>query len=138
MRHATSFILAASLMMASCLAQAEDRSSGNCGDLPTGSEQKQCAEIQFRAAADALKQVYGQALERASKADTRHAPSGDQKSSKAAVIESQQAWEAYRDAECRGVVGGGGGSGTMVWMLGCLAEKARARTQELKVPFDQR
>jgi uncharacterized protein YecT (DUF1311 family) len=54
------------------------------------------------------------------------------------VIESQQAREAYRDAECRGVVGRGGGSGTMVWVLGCLAEKVRARTQELEVPFEQR
>jgi uncharacterized protein YecT (DUF1311 family) len=138
MRRSANLLLAASLLMVSCQAQAEDRSPGNCADLPTGSEQKQCAEIQFREAADELKQVYGQALERAQKADARHAASSDQKSSKAAVIESQQAWEAYRDAECRGVVGRGGGSGTMVWVLGCLAEKARARTQELKVPYDQR
>jgi uncharacterized protein YecT (DUF1311 family) len=138
MRHSRSFILAASLLMASCLAQAQDRSSGNCEELPTGSEQKRCVELQFRATADELKQVYGQALERALKADTQRTPSGDQRSSKAAIIESQQAWEAYRDAECRGVVGRGHGSGTVVWVLGCLAEKNRGRTRELKVPYDQR
>jgi uncharacterized protein YecT (DUF1311 family) len=138
MRHPASFILTASLLLGSCLAQAEDRSSGTCGDLPTGSEQKQCAEIQHRKTADELKEVYGRALERASNADIQNLPSKDQKSWTAAVTESQRAWEIYRDAECRGVVGRGSGSGRMVWVLGCLAEKAEQRTRELNVPYDQR
>lgn len=138
MRHSASLLLTASLLMAPGPAQAEDRSSGSCGDLPTGSEQKQCAEIQYRRTTDELKEVYGQELDRASKADIQHPPSGYQKSWKTAVTESQRAWEAYRDAECRGVVGRGNGSGTMVWVLGCLTEKAEARIRELKVPYDQR
>jgi uncharacterized protein YecT (DUF1311 family) len=138
MRHPASFILTASLLLGPCLAQAEDRSSGTCGDLPTGSEQKQCAEIQYRKTADELKEVYGRVLERASSADIQSPPSKDQKSWTAAVTESQRAWETYRDAECRGVVGRGGGSGRSVWVLGCLSEKAGQRTRELNVPYDQR
>jgi hypothetical protein len=44
----------------------------------------------------------------------------------------------YRDAECVGLVGLGGGSGRPVWVYGCLAEKTFERMRELKVPFDQR
>lgn len=77
-------------------------------------------------------------LERASKADIRNPPSTNEKSWTVAVTESQRAWETYRDAECRGIVGRGGGSGRLVWVLGCLAEKAKARTKELNVPYDQR
>jgi uncharacterized protein YecT (DUF1311 family) len=119
--------LAITLLIAPCPATADDRPSQNCGDLATGGEQKQCAETQFRKATDELKAAYGRVLERAAK------PDGN-----AAVIASQQAWEAYRDAECRGVVGRGGGSGRMVWVLGCLTEKADARTRELNVPYDAR
>jgi uncharacterized protein YecT (DUF1311 family) len=138
MRHPVSFMPTACLLMASCLARAEDPSSGNCGDLPTGSEQKQCAEIQYRKTADELKEVFGRVLERASKADIRNPPSTNEKSWTVAVTESQQAWETYRDAECRGIVGRGDGSGRLVWVLGCLTEKAKARTKELNVPYDQR
>jgi uncharacterized protein YecT (DUF1311 family) len=105
--------------------------------MATGSEQKQCVEIRYRRRADEVKGAYGQVLDRASKADIEHPASGDQKSWKTAVTESQRAWEAYRDAECRGVVGRGDGSGTMVWVLGGLAEKARTRAKELKAPYDR-
>jgi uncharacterized protein YecT (DUF1311 family) len=119
--------LATTLLMAPCLASADDKPSEKCGDRATGAEQKQCADIQFRRATDELKAAYGRVLERAAKPDE-----------KAAVIASQQAWEAYREAECRGVVGRGGGSGRMVWVLGCLTEKTAARTRELDVPYEAR
>ena len=60
------------------------------------------------------------------------APCGD------LLATSQAAWEAYRDAECRGLVGLGGGAGRQAWVYGCLAEKTFERMRELKVPFDQR
>jgi uncharacterized protein YecT (DUF1311 family) len=55
-----------------------------------------------------------------------------------AVVASQKAWQAYRDAECWGVVARPGGSGRLVWAYGCLAEKTLERIQELRVPFYQR
>jgi uncharacterized protein YecT (DUF1311 family) len=69
--------------------------------MATGSEQKQCVEIRYRRTADEMKGAYGQVLDQASKADIEHPASGDQKSWKTAVTESQRAW-AYRDAESSG------------------------------------
>jgi uncharacterized protein YecT (DUF1311 family) len=119
--------LAVTSLIAPGLASADDRLLEKCGDLATGAEQKHCAEQRYREAADALQAAYGRALARAANADD-----------KAAATASQRAWEAYRDAECRGVVGRGGGSGRMVWVLGCLKEKTDARTGELDVPYEAR
>ena len=55
-----------------------------------------------------------------------------------AIAASQKAWEAYRDAECWGVVGRPGGSGSFTWGFGCAAEKTLERIEEVKVPFYQR
>ena len=134
------FVLAATLLIVPYPAQAGDTSRQNCGDLPTAAEQKQCAETQYRTAADELKNAYGRLLERATGADTHDsvARGSEEKGWSVAVAESQRAWEIYRDAECRGVVGRGGGSGRMVWVWGCLAEKTRERTLELNMPYDQR
>jgi uncharacterized protein YecT (DUF1311 family) len=55
-----------------------------------------------------------------------------------AIVASQKAWEAYRDAECWGVVGRPGGSGRLAWAYGCLAEKTLEHGRELRVPFYQR
>ncbi|HEY2135231.1 MAG TPA: lysozyme inhibitor LprI family protein [Xanthobacteraceae bacterium] len=130
--------LAAAILFAPCSAWAEDQPAENCGDLDTGAAQKKCADITYRAAANELDDVYGRILKAATRADAQHAPDVGAKSWSAALTESQRAWEAYRDAECRGVVGRGGGSGRMVWVLGCLAEKTNARIRELKVPYDER
>jgi hypothetical protein len=54
---------------------------------------------------------------------------------------ARKPFEAYRDAECWGFVGGGGkgwGTGTATMVAGCAAEKAYQRIEELKVPFYQR
>ena len=84
-----------------------------------------------------MKQVHARVMERAAEADARTSNSGDGGAA-AAIAASQRAWEIYRDAECRDVVGRGGGSGRMVWEFGCLAEKTRERIRELNTPFDQR
>jgi uncharacterized protein YecT (DUF1311 family) len=130
--------LVAILLIAPSLAQGEGAARQNCGELATGADQKQCAEMQYRKAADALREAYAGILRRAAQADAGSTPVSGEKTWSVAVTESQQAWEVYRDAECRGVVGRGGGSGRMVWVWGCLAEKTNARIRELNVPFDQR
>jgi uncharacterized protein YecT (DUF1311 family) len=109
--------------------QSDGHANVNCGDLMTGGEQKICAEAQYRKAVIGLETAYAQALERASKGERNRA---------ASIAASQRAWEVYRDAECKGVVDSGEGSGRMVWLWGCLAEKTNARIIELNVPFDQR
>jgi uncharacterized protein YecT (DUF1311 family) len=123
--------------MAPSFAHAEDADLVPCLNASTGSEQKQCTQALFQNATEELKQVYAGVLKKAADADARTSGSSNGSSS-AAIADSQRAWEIYRDAECRGVVGRGGGSGSMVWVFGCLAEKTRERTRELEVPFYQR
>jgi uncharacterized protein YecT (DUF1311 family) len=132
-------LVAAGLLVVPWQALAAEGSSIHCGDLATGVEQKQCAETRYRKASEELREVYGRVLRHAADADTQSLPGApDEKSRVVAISASQRNWEAYRDAECRGVVGRGDGSGRMVWVLGCLAEKASERARELNVPFDQR
>ena len=109
--------------------RSDNHANVNCGDLMTGGEQKMCAEAQYRKAVIGLETAYAQALERASKGERKRA---------ASIAASQRAWAVYRDAECKGVVDSGEGSGRMVWLWGCLAEKTNARILELNVPYDQR
>ena len=131
------FLLAAVLSIAPSFAHADDADLIRCLNAPTGSEQKQCTQALFQDAADRMKQTYAGVLEKAAEADARNAGSGDGGVA-AAIAESQRAWNTYRDAECRGVVGRGGGSGRMVWVFGCLAEKTRERIRELNTPFYRR
>jgi uncharacterized protein YecT (DUF1311 family) len=123
--------------MAPSLVKAEDAELVQCLNSPTGSEQKQCTQALFQNAAEEMKQAYAGVMEKAAEADARTSGSGDGSSS-AAISESQRAWETYRDAECKNVVGRGGGSGRMVWIVGCLVEKTRERIRELNTPFYQR
>ena len=119
------------------LTQADDADLVQCLNAPTGSEQKQCTQALFQNAADEMKKAYAGVMEKAAEADARNSGSGDG-SAAVAIAESQRAWEIYRDAECRGVVGRGSGSGRMVWVFGCLAEKTRERIRDLNAPFYQR
>ena len=109
---------------------AESNAVRACLDGMTGAEQKQCTEAVYRAATAELETLYRGAVDAAVR------PDGSGRA--AAIAASQAAWEAYRDAECVGLVGLGGGSGRSVWVYGCLAEKTFERMRELKVPFDQR
>ena len=104
-----------------------------CLDKMTGGEQKQCTERLYRSASDKLDAVYRSVLDRASRSGKDGGPG-----QAAAITASQKAWQAYRDAECNGVVGDGDGSGSQVWRFGCLAEKTFERIQELQTPFYQR
>jgi len=123
--------------MAPSFAQADDADLVQCLIAPTGSEQKQCTQALFQNAVEEMKKVHVRVMEKAAEADSRTSGSADG-SAAAAIAASQRAWEIYRDAECRDVVGRGGGSGRVVWVFGCLAEKTRDRIRELNIPFDQR
>jgi uncharacterized protein YecT (DUF1311 family) len=134
---ARDLLLAAMLSMAPSLTRADDADLVQCLNAPTGSEQKQCAQVLFQSAVEEMKKVHARVTENAAEADARNIASNDGGTA-AALAASQRAWEIYRDAECRDVVGRGGGTGRMVWVFGCLAEKTRERIRELNTPFDQR
>jgi uncharacterized protein YecT (DUF1311 family) len=101
------FLLAAAISTMPSFAQAEDADLVRCLNAPTGSEQKQCTQALFQNAADEMRKTYAGVMEKAAETDARTSDG----SAAAAIAESQRAWETYRDAECKGVVGRGGGSG---------------------------
>ena len=132
MTHARLIITAAALMIASPAAASNEAVRG-CFDKPTGGKQKICMAAVQRAARGELDVVYRAVLERARQHETgAYTPA-------AAIEKSQRAFEAYRNAECGEVIGGGAwGSGTAAMVSGCYAEKDYQRIEELKVPFDHR
>ena len=134
---ARGLLLAAMILAMPSLARAQDADLVQCLNAPTGSEQKHCTQALLQNATGEMKKVDARVMEKAAEADARTSGSADG-SAAAAIAASQRAWEIYRDAECKGVVGHGGGSGRMVWVFGCLAEKTRDRIRELNIPFDQR
>jgi uncharacterized protein YecT (DUF1311 family) len=134
---ARGLLIAVTLSAASSFARADDADLVRCLDAATASEQKQCTQALLQSAVEEMKQVHARVMEKAAEAEAGNAGSGDG-SATAAIAASQRAWEIYRDAECRGVVGRGGGSGRTVWVFGCLEEKTRARIRELNTPFYQR
>lgn len=124
-------------LFAPALAQIADAELARCLNASTGSEQKQCTQALYQSAAEEMKKTLADRLQRAAEIDTRLSGSVD-RGLVAAISASQSAFEIYRDAECNGVIGRGEGSGRMVWVYGCLAEKTRERIRELRTPFYQR
>ena len=94
-----------------------------CMDKLTTYDQRACADALYRTASEQLEEVVRRATQRTT---LEHA---------ASIRNSQAAWEAYRNAECNGVVGRPGGTGARAWALGCLTEKTRDRIKEVDVPF---
>ena len=122
------------LSLAASPAAAQNDAVRACLDKMTGNEQKECTEKLYRAAAAELDAIYRNLVNSAAKRNE----SGAEPSRATALTKSQNSWEVYRDAECWGVVGMAGGSGRMVWVYGCLAEKTFERIGELRTPFYQR
>ncbi len=108
-----------------------------CLDLNTTLDQRECMGSLHRATSQELADVYRQTLEKAAASDhTAAERDGPARPGWAdAIAKSQMAWEAYRDAQCWDAEGSDGGSGRMMWVYGCLAEKTLERIRELKLPF---
>lgn len=111
-------------------------SAADCDDAKSTAEINACADKAFEEADTALNRVYKQALAAVPKRAIE--PPYDAKSWEAALRESQRAWLAYRDSECKThqSMFWGGGSGTSAVVLGCMTEKTKARTKELTESYD--
>jgi uncharacterized protein YecT (DUF1311 family) len=141
MRNTLGAGLTALLISATHPAIAENARVKACFDQPSNAEQRECAQALYRAASVELDDIFQHKLEAADATDKAPPMIGappQAQSLRDAEVASQQAWEAYRKAECWGVVGRPGGSGRFGWAYGCLAEKTLERIEELKVPFYQR
>ena len=95
-----------------------------CFDLISNSETRQCLEDLYRNASAKLDGAFLAAIERASGADGTL----DLATS---IRKSQSLWQAYRDAECLGVVGHGARP-SLPWKWRCLAEKTLQRIEDLE------
>lgn len=110
-----------------------------CFDFVSNPEQRDCVRNLYRAASAELERVFQDKVARASKPPDEGIRFGatDPMKIVAALNKSQNAWQAYRDAECWGVVGSGGGTGSPTWGFVCLVEKTKERIQELTVPIEK-
>ena len=129
------------LFLATSPAAADNARVKVCFALNSNAEQRDCAQALYRDASKELDEIVRGKLEEADASDKAPPQFGavpQKQSFHDAIAASQKAWEAYRDAECWGVVGRPGGSGSFTWGFGCAAEKTLERIEEVKVPFYQR
>jgi uncharacterized protein YecT (DUF1311 family) len=103
----------------------------DCSEQTTTVEMNFCADEDFKASDAKLNAAYKRVL--AQIADSDLEKPYDRDSWEKAVRESQRAWVAFRDADCKGAVPmeWSGGTGATSAVLGCMTVKTEARTKEL-------
>ena len=110
-----------------------------CFEQLSNSGQRECLQQVYRTASARLDEVLVRAIERATEFDAKHSPPDGTASLTTAIRKSHSSWQAYRDAECWGVVGyyrppNERPAATLPWAWSCLAEKTLQRIRELEVP----
>jgi uncharacterized protein YecT (DUF1311 family) len=102
-----------------------------CAKAVTTPELNWCAERTLQAADAKLNAAYQKVLAMIRESD--NAKPYDPASWEKALRASQNAWIAFRDADCSGLVpmSWTGGTGTTAAVLGCKTQKTEARTKEL-------
>lgn len=115
---------------------AEDDKAIDCANAVSTYEMNACADKDFTAADADLNRVYAEALKAVP--EMASDPPYDAKSWEQALRASQRAWVAFRDAECQNHVAmfWTGGSGATADIIGCMEEKTKARTKELKERYE--
>jgi uncharacterized protein YecT (DUF1311 family) len=95
-----------------------------------------CAERALEKVDAELNKIYQRALKSIPKLESD--PPYDAKSWEKALRESQRAWIAFRDAECKNHVAmfWTGGTGATADILGCMEEKTKNRIKELKERYE--
>lgn len=109
----------------------------DCSDPGTTVEMNFCSDKAFQEADAKLNAVYKNVLAHIAESDPEKPY--DRESWEKAMRESQRAWVAFRDADCKGAVPmeWSGGSGTSAAVTGCMTEKTEARTKELSERYEQ-
>jgi uncharacterized protein YecT (DUF1311 family) len=102
-----------------------------CDTAVSTHELNQCSERAWQAADVKLNAAYAKAIAsiRKSDGDTPF----DRDSWEKALRDSQRAWVAFRDADCKGLIPmqWTGGTGTTSAVLWCMTTKTEVRTKEL-------
>lgn len=107
----------------------------DCGNAHTTVEMNFCADQDFKAADAKLNATYKTALAHIGARDL--AKPYDSQSWESALRESQRAWVAFRDADCKGAVPmeWSGGTGTTTAVLGCMTGMTEARSKDLAARY---
>jgi uncharacterized protein YecT (DUF1311 family) len=103
----------------------------DCASPRSTPEFNLCAEGDFQKADGKLNAAFKKALDFIKTVDSEKPY--DAASWEKALRASQNAWLAFRDADCKGLVpmSWSGGSGTTVGVLQCMTAKTNDRTKEL-------
>ncbi len=108
----------------------------DCGDKTPGARIDCVEKLAERADAE-LKRVFGKAIAYINSKDNAHLSKEDRESWRAAALNSQRSWEAYRQTECNTVTPylWGTGSGVTAAISECELERTRDRIRELKQTY---
>jgi uncharacterized protein YecT (DUF1311 family) len=110
-----------------------------CFEVLSNAGQRECLQQLYRTASARLDEALVRAIARAGDFDAKHPPAEGSPSLTTAISKSQSSWQAYRDAECWGVVGyhrtpNERPAAALPWAWSCLAEKTLQRIRELDAP----
>ncbi|HEX2843245.1 lysozyme inhibitor LprI family protein [Hyphomicrobium sp.] len=110
----------------------------DCTDPSTTYEMNFCSDKSFNEADAKLNATYKKVLAHIAASDLE--PPYDPASWEKAMRESQRAWVAFRDADCKGAVPmeWSGGTGTGSAVAGCMTEKTNARIKELEERYGEK
>lgn len=114
----------------------DDDPAVDCNSAQSTYEMNVCSDRELQSADAELNLIYKKALEHV--AQNGSEKPYDAESWQKALRESQRAWIAFRDADCKGLVpmAWSGGSGTTVEVLGCMIDKTKTRSQELRDRYE--
>lgn len=132
-----SIISAGLLWAALALPSAARAQPADCSEANSTVEISQCFERELQRADAELNRAYQVALKGAR--DDSALPASLKGRWEATLREAQRKWVAFRDADCKELIGyewyGGTGMGSAV--LSCMADKTKARTKELLARYDR-
>ena len=125
------FLLGVALNSGFHLSEAHAQETPNCAEPTTQSEMTECAGLDYEKADGELNAEY-QKIRKVLK-DRDKASDDSSDSAADALVASQRAWVAFRDANCE-VAGFQARGGSMEPMLvsTCLADMSRKRSEELR------
>lgn len=108
----------------------------DCDKATNTFELNACSEQQLAKADDELNAVYAKVIKHIT--ENAGEKPYDEKSWREALKNSQRAWIAFRDADCKGLVpmSWTGGTATSGEVLGCMIDMTVARTKDLQNRYE--
>jgi uncharacterized protein YecT (DUF1311 family) len=120
------------MILALLLAAAGQAPQLDCKDPQTQSAMTECESLRFKRADAALNRQWAITKAAVARQDGDYGANDKRGTDSAALLASQRAWLAYRDAECK-IEGFAmrGGTGEPMLVAGCMADLTQARTKQL-------